>query len=363
MKKLRGKEKSFWVQETRRLFDSGLCLPEKGDTGEIMAALYMLFCADELRFNGGERFSLLPSFAVDLGAWIDRLAAEKAKLQSDTGSYAMEINFIQVCRNYSRSRSWYDQRSLEFLYNSATAFYTYPYCPGFDICSAIRITHSKKKPEMQDLQGGQLDKFQNEQKFSNGAEDREEAKFSADDDSTNAALKGNVAKGSKSLDTALQTGPHFSPLLISVKNREDGKDANAKKIVNEAKELIESEREKHQSLPSVLYILLWLGAEKPGTNTIDLGSFPEEDCFLTIHIPQNDTYGISSAIQQMSAMSAGRELYSSHAFLAMEESTRAKNVLWSGCDSNMVNELSKYLETVSVFKDIGGTSGENMDAE
>ena len=59
-----------WKSESS--LSEGLCNPEKGDFGEIMAALYLLFCADEERKSLNENYT---SFAVPLGRWAERLAS------------------------------------------------------------------------------------------------------------------------------------------------------------------------------------------------------------------------------------------------------------------------------------------------
>ena len=50
---LQGKSKDFWSEKVWSLFRSGLCLPEKGNTGEVMAALYILFVVMYCDMNAG----------------------------------------------------------------------------------------------------------------------------------------------------------------------------------------------------------------------------------------------------------------------------------------------------------------------
>lgn len=58
-----GMNQAFWSQKAMEFFSEGLCIPEKGDIGEIMTALYMLFCGDILRAKK-DRF--LRTFSVML---------------------------------------------------------------------------------------------------------------------------------------------------------------------------------------------------------------------------------------------------------------------------------------------------------
>jgi hypothetical protein len=44
-----GKSKHWWVERAAASFSSGLCKPDKGDAGEVFAALYLLFCGDLIR--------------------------------------------------------------------------------------------------------------------------------------------------------------------------------------------------------------------------------------------------------------------------------------------------------------------------
>ncbi len=61
-----GMGRKSWSQKATDLFKSRLCLPEKGNAGEVMVALYMLFCGDVLRF---ELDKSLRTFSVPLLGW------------------------------------------------------------------------------------------------------------------------------------------------------------------------------------------------------------------------------------------------------------------------------------------------------
>ena len=73
--KLEGRDKKFWTEQAARAFTEGICIPDKGDGGEIFAALYMLFCGDVLRrkndvSNGRGMYS---NFVVSLDDWFSLL--------------------------------------------------------------------------------------------------------------------------------------------------------------------------------------------------------------------------------------------------------------------------------------------------
>ena len=63
-----------------------------------------------------------------------------SSLSTVTASYELTISFIQVCRNYLRYPLWRmsEHSLLEYLYKSASAFYTYENCPTFDIVASMR---------------------------------------------------------------------------------------------------------------------------------------------------------------------------------------------------------------------------------
>ena len=67
---IRGKEPNFWVKNIARLFDQNFCLANRGDMGEVFAALYMLLCGDILRHNEDPCMRV---FEVGLKAWLREL--------------------------------------------------------------------------------------------------------------------------------------------------------------------------------------------------------------------------------------------------------------------------------------------------
>jgi hypothetical protein len=107
-----------------------LCRPDKGDVGEVLTALYFLFCCDECGPNIVDDNPDYRTFSVPLADWIDSLMKKECSSQIDDKPIApaIRVNFIQICRDYMRS-PWIglaDQVFLENLYTAGTAFYTYP---------------------------------------------------------------------------------------------------------------------------------------------------------------------------------------------------------------------------------------------
>lgn len=168
-----GKNPSFWSDQATRIFSCGLCRPQKGDVGEVAAALYLLFCGDSLRLKANKD---LKQFSVPFETWMAHLkkgrtvqgddadlndtkdgdnsspctgstkqqAKKKVKKEGDAANLEPMVSFIQVCRNYLRIplKSMCDSRLLEAWYKAGRALYVFPGCPAFDIIAPLRYFDS-----------------------------------------------------------------------------------------------------------------------------------------------------------------------------------------------------------------------------
>jgi hypothetical protein len=85
------------------------------------------------------------TFSVSLKDWFTVLKNPAAIIRKAPNRSAtkLEVNFIQVCRNYFEGHAWTTQEALECMYQSAIATYTYPNCPAIDLVSAIRVSDKK----------------------------------------------------------------------------------------------------------------------------------------------------------------------------------------------------------------------------
>jgi len=184
-----GRDTPWWLCQMKKIFSQGICRPEKGDFGEVMVALYFLFCADMLRRQHNDRYH---TFSVSLEDWIEILTSgglestkgHPSKLKKDTlpaddvlptrkskrllaksqtsknteadqtmeGGYEVKatVSFIQVCRSYLRSYGvdWEglcSQEFLSYMYASGTAFYVYPGCPIIDLVTPIKLSGGRGK--------------------------------------------------------------------------------------------------------------------------------------------------------------------------------------------------------------------------
>lgn len=188
---VRGKSKRWWSEKVSEVFSNGICTPEKGDVGEIMAALYLLFSADILRkqldgdyktfsvpvaswmallVEGGGRHRSVPSVENnskqdpkkkkrDLEAVEEepeqvnkksKQSCKESKQVEDHTSKKDTITFsaIQVCRNNLRAygKSWKDLKDQEFLkglYEVGIGFYVFARCEMIDLVFALKKTDSK----------------------------------------------------------------------------------------------------------------------------------------------------------------------------------------------------------------------------
>jgi len=117
----KGRPNRWWAMRLTDIFSSGLVSPDNGNVGEVVVALYLLFCGDLLRKrfnnkdvpeNGYKRFS------VCLDAWLQLLQnGGKDSCLVDIGESNVSVGFIQVCQNDLRSydRSWTSLANTSFL--------------------------------------------------------------------------------------------------------------------------------------------------------------------------------------------------------------------------------------------------------
>ncbi|KAG7343586.1 hypothetical protein IV203_021531 [Nitzschia inconspicua] len=153
---IKGRSPSDWVRKLGQIYSSGLCQPEKGDFGEVLAALYFLLCGDILRRGLDDH---LKTFSVDLDQCFALLmnggntdatetpAAKRPRMDEEgkqSSKTSVTLSCIQFCCNYLRSyetdwSSLGDQQFLRQLYTSGTGFFTFAGCPTIDAVLPLRI--------------------------------------------------------------------------------------------------------------------------------------------------------------------------------------------------------------------------------
>jgi hypothetical protein len=264
-----GKDRKFWSRKVMECFANRLCIPEKGNIGEIMVALYMLFCGDVLRMKSDKT---LRSFSVSLEEWYNIMKQPHLDVNDvkcdvgTTGTSKMEVSFIQVCRNYFRNHGWNSNESLKWMYDAAVGTYVFSDCEEIDIVSSIRVTSSDGKTS-------------------------------------------------------------YHPLLVCVKCGESMSPTNIKSSMDEISIFLESVRNEQNNIPA-LYLIIVIGGEVPASseyNVQNLGNFPHADTYRLIAIPDNDPFDISKNVFQTTEAREVTEIYTSHPFLYSNQHQQMKN--------------------------------------
>ena len=294
---LQGKDKKWWSNELKAIFSNEMVRPDKGDSGEIFVALYMLFCGDRLRklHNMGEkqqRWGNQPysQFSVSLDAWLN-LMLSGGKFPNGKNPVSLNedckasVGFIQVCRNPLRSynRSWKllnNQRYLKHIYESGIGFFTCNKGKTIDMVVPIRIKR---------------------------------------------ATRGNT------------DGFIYVPMLISIKSHADFTDSVATSFWTQLNERLERDK-----MPRALCLLIVFGSDED--------TKPFEGDFAThkiakdllkgvvrkeLRIPHDDVFGLSAAFADiLPTAQFNADMFASHAFLKAHgsdsrQALNAKNALYS----------------------------------
>jgi hypothetical protein len=72
---LKGQDKQWWSAAVKTLYSTGLCKLDKGDVGEILTALYFLFCGDACRKRINKDYT---TFSVPLEDWMNSLSNKES---------------------------------------------------------------------------------------------------------------------------------------------------------------------------------------------------------------------------------------------------------------------------------------------
>jgi hypothetical protein len=266
----KGQDPTFWSRKAADLFVRRVCFPRKGDGSEVMVALYMLFCGDGLRMK---RDPKLHTFSVSLLEWYMKLkhpTAHDSKVEQEheargahtdadkAPTLVMEVNFIQICSNFSCENSRNDEHLLERLYKSAVASYMFSEQEEIDFVCAIRLT----------------------------------------------------------------VGPiiAYLPLLVSVKCWTSIERQDVDSWIHDMKcRLDEVRKDEGKPQLPVLCLFVVVGVESVQaisheSNIDDLGNFPNEDVFRVVVVPKNDPFDISANLDRISHEREMVEVYMSHEF-------------------------------------------------
>ena len=304
-----GAAPQFWVQRASAVFEQHLFLPNRGDAGEVFAALYMLLCGDELR-KGVD--PCLRKFEINLGLWLKSLGvmaggnkgdqpgdlpkeedapktevrrslrvakqADELKKPSTSDppadvldpatSSGLKLNFIQVVRNYFRAHAWFLQNHLKFMYDAAVACYVFNNCPAIDLVFAIWDASTKK----------------------------------------------------------------YHPALVSIKCWDMIGHADMEVAMYSMKTYLKNYRT--DSAMKALCILIVIGSQNVGKIPQGEGTFPKDDAFVTVVVPKEDKFGVTDVIIKCAASAVRAEVLASHPFAHVEgnEGDRALRASTRGKD-------------------------------
>ena len=148
----------------------------------------------------------------------------------------------------------------------------------------------------------------------------------------------------------------YHPLLVSVKNWAKVTKGDVQGWVSTMMSFLNALRPGED--PSAVCLIILLGCSNAPNMTGDnlhsqsLKPFPAVHVFRLVHV-HGDEFGVSEAIRNLGACSELSEIYSSHAFMACENS--ADNLLrTSSVNQEKVNELFGALKLSTEDKDTGG---------
>jgi hypothetical protein len=156
----KGESKKWWTQKLQEIFSRGIVSPDKGNLGEVVVALYILFCGDLLRKEADEvnkRIQKYTQFSVSMDDWLQMMISGgnfPLERERERMECSVSVGCIQVCRNPLRSyaHSWHsltDQCFLKFIYESGIAFYTCNNCPLIDLVVPLRIEAQGPKKDFE----------------------------------------------------------------------------------------------------------------------------------------------------------------------------------------------------------------------
>ena len=304
-RELRGQNKTWWTEKLFYLLSNEMVRPDKGDSGEISVALYMLFCGDLLRkaFNvENERSNpeAIPysQFSVSLDAWLQVMLSGGKLPDAPIDDCEVSVGFIQVCRNplrwYSDSwRCFKDPDFLKYIYESGIAFYTCNNCALIDMVVPLRIKSNGK---------GSIDGF------------------------------------------------CYVPMLISIKSRQQFTQLEADKVFGNM-----AERADADGLERALCFLIVFGSS-PGTKPFE-GNFSLTKDSMKVseqlmngivmkemRVPYNDEFGLSAAFNaKPTPAQLEADLFASHDFLnahTSDDNLTASSALYSGVSAGLTSKFT-----------------------
>ena len=270
--RIKGKPPRDWVQKLGQIYSSGLCRPEKGDFGEVLTSLYFLLCADALRDEE------LETFSVGFDEWVevlcrggrsesgvgeskrDQHSRKRKTPQEQKTKFPISLSCIQFCRNFLRSyqedwSSFGDQKFLSSLYRSGTGMFTFAGCKLIDGMIPLR------------------------------------------------RFNGNQ--------------PVFFPLLVSIKSHIYFPPGAAAELANEMVDKAESSGLTH----ALCLVVVFGQTTKSDDNNLSLNANTVKELVekglvpAVFRIPANDEFGTTQQFLELTGATQATEVYASHPFI------------------------------------------------
>ena len=348
----KSQEKSFWVQQAKMAFSSGLCRPEKGDIGEIFSALYMLFCGDTLRQKQDPKLQV---FSVPLEDWfvlLKRGGSEKLPLPrgADEQQHSMATRSAtkRAATSIAATERAATKRAATSIAATERAATKRAATSGFHqvVSKSTRATTTRALSSTElPVQPDQTMDSELTISFIQVCR----TYFRSD-----SYCEPKMLEYMYKSCTALYTYPNcqaidkasairvckngqttYHPLFVSDKNWAEVSKGDVHNWMTSMqqylKQLRKTEKAQKNSQATAVCLLVLMGcSEIPAVAEGDFMStslrpFPERDVYRLVCIPENDEYGISAAIGDLGLVLEESELYASHAFMAGENS--ASNLL------------------------------------
>jgi hypothetical protein len=270
-----------WTERAMKLFSTGMCLPSKGDTGEVFAALFMLLCGDELRLEKDEN---LEHFSVPLQKWLDKMGALCVFGKED---YTVDkfVSFIQVCRNYIRLDAGEisaKEKFLKELYESGSAIYLFAGAVACDLLVPIQKS----------AQGSRRQKRAHDEASSDSSK---MPSLEQDTEAPDAMNVDGDTPDAMNIDGAPPHTPspiddeYFEGMLVSVKNRKELSLAEMGQcFASMTKQLLEANLENG----SCLLLLLGRLQEETDNNPVDVAPIRNQ---MKSHLSSRQTRSATSS--------------------------------------------------------------------
>jgi hypothetical protein len=270
-----------WTERAMKLFSTGMCLPSKGDTGEVFAALFMLLCGDELRLEKDEN---LEHFSVPLQKWLDKMGALCVFGKED---YTVDkfVSFIQVCRNYIRLDAGEisaKEKFLKELYESGSAIYLFAGAAACDLLVPIQKS----------AQGSRRQKRAHDEASSDSSK---MPSLEQDTEAPDAMNVDGDTPDAMNIDGAPPHTPspiddeYFEGMLVSVKNRKELSLAEMGQcFASMTKQLLEANLENG----SCLLLLLGRLQEETDNNPVDVAQIRSQ---MESHLSSRQTRSATSS--------------------------------------------------------------------